>query len=148
MTEYLPNHEDRFPNCVRMELELVPVTSSGLIIQTSQIDPMQVDLVLNINFGEHQEPLERGYVTFGLKRGELRLTLTKGEVPLKNIKLGGRYQTEVEKEVDEEKELEKQAVGNVGINLGGSATSKQSDKITYKVKYQEPQVWATGEVPT
>jgi hypothetical protein len=127
-----------------MELELVPVTSSGLIIQPTQIDPMQVDLVLNINFGQYYEILEGNYVTFGLKQGELKVTLTNGEIPLKNIKLNNVFETVVEKEVDVEKGREKQVVGNLGINLGGSATGKESDKTGEKVKYKEYQVRVTG----
>jgi hypothetical protein len=129
-----------------MELELVPVSPSGLIVQTPQMTPMQVDLVFNINFGEHQEPLERGHVRFGLKRGELKVTLTNGEVPLKNIKLNDVFETVVEKEVDVEKGRESQAVGNLGINLGASGTSKESNKTTDKIKYKEYQVRATGNL--
>jgi hypothetical protein len=149
MSNLNPDNINRFPNCVRMELELKPILPKGLkgilkglkgILKGAE----QLDLVLSIRFGEHTEEIIGGKVTFGLRRGELRVNLNNGEVPLKNIKLADKFQTEIETELQEELGKEDQ----VGISLsdkpGFSASGKDTEKVSEKVKYLQYQFSTEG----
>lgn len=134
MTNSLTNSDNRFPNCLRMELRISPI---------DQEEAEHIDLILDIHFGEHQEEIHygSGNVTFGLKRGVLKIKLTKGKVPLKNIKLKNVFQTVVEKEIQEEWGRESQSGVQVELkNQGFNAGLKQAGKKSEKVNTQEYQV--------
>jgi hypothetical protein len=129
---------DRFPGCLRMDLEIQSIQSEQPF--------KQVDLVLHIRFGEHQEEIKRGTVTFGLKRGQLKVQLTNGQVPLKNYKLKNDFQTVIEKEIQAETGTGKQSgVQLVAKNPGLTASSQATTKTSDKVKYQEYQVTTRGD---
>jgi hypothetical protein len=129
-----------------VELEIKPVQSKGLLGKIQQREPEQIDLILNIHFGKHREEVSGGSVTFGLKRGELKVELTNGEVPLKNIKLKDEFQTVVEIEVQEEKASEEQVGATVAVTPGLAATWRETGKTAEKVKYQAYQVSTKGEL--
>lgn len=76
--------ENKYPDCLWMQLEIIPVQLEG-------IDTQQVDLYLSVNFNEHWEPLLGGRVKFGLKGGELRLKLENGQMPLPSRHLSGNF---------------------------------------------------------
>jgi hypothetical protein len=133
-----------------MELDISPIQPQGIVNKICLKKPEQIDLILNIYFGEHQEEIHygSGNVTFGLKRGELKIELINGEVPLKNIQLKAEFQTVVETEVQEEKGGERQigvqgALKTAGINAG----SKTAKKKSVKVKTLEYQVRTGGGTP-
>jgi hypothetical protein len=82
MTETLPtmyqiNHENRFPNCLRIQLE-------GILGESEQID-----LPVEIEFNEQWESLGSGRVKFGLKGGILRLNLENAQIPDNLLNLTG-----------------------------------------------------------
>jgi hypothetical protein len=82
MTEILPtmyqiNHENKFPNCLRIRLE-------GILVESEQID-----LPVEIEFNEQWESLRGGRVKFGLKGGILRLKLENAQIPDKLLNLTG-----------------------------------------------------------
>jgi hypothetical protein len=157
MINSLPDPENRFPNCVRMELEISPIQPQGIFNKIFNKlclkEPEQIDLILNIHFDEQQEEIHYrsgnvGNITFGLKRGELKIELIDGEVLLKNIKLKNDFQTVVETEVQEEKGGEGQigaqgALKSAGINVG----TKTAKKKSVKVKTLESQVRTGGGTP-
>ncbi|MEM9273804.1 MAG: hypothetical protein AAGA80_12675 [Cyanobacteria bacterium P01_F01_bin.143] len=125
--------DNRFPNCVRMELEIKP------------IDDDSFDLVANIRFGEHTiRTNSYGEATFGFRKGKLKVELDQGEIPLKNIKLDKRFQTEIEIEFKQQEGKEKQFGGNVGWRAGGSAASKKTKTEGQEFKYKEYQVRTEG----
>ncbi len=127
------NCENRFPNCVRMELEIKPIEEGSF------------DLVANIRFGEHTiRTRSYGEATFGLRKGKLKVDLDKGEVPLKNIKLDKEFQTEVEIKVQQEEGKEQQSGVNIGWKAGGSAGSKKASKEGQEFRYREYQVRTEG----
>ncbi len=128
-----------------MELEIKPILPK-VPIGLPQIAVEQLDLVLNIRFGEHTEEIKGGSVTFGLKRGELKVSLTNGEVPLKNIKLRDAFQTVLETEVQEESGKENQLGVTLVDKPGLSASIKEIGKTSEKVKYQRYQVSTKGEL--
>ncbi|QSJ18245.1 hypothetical protein JYQ62_05345 [Nostoc sp. UHCC 0702] len=63
-----PQPENRYPDCLYMELEAIEVQSG------------QIELPVTIRFNEQWEPLLNGRVKFGLKGGELKLKLENGEI--------------------------------------------------------------------
>lgn len=82
MPETLPTmskiyHENKFPDCLFMELE-------GIIVEYDQID-----LPITIKFNEQWESVEGGRVKFGLKGGRLKLNLENGHIPQKLRNLTG-----------------------------------------------------------
>ncbi|MEL6578655.1 MAG: hypothetical protein AAFQ14_02795 [Cyanobacteria bacterium J06621_12] len=107
--------------------------------------PRQIDLILNILFGEHREEIQGGSVTFGLRRGELRVQIIDGQIPLANIRLKNYFPIVVEKEIQEERAKGKQNRIQLGLKNSGLASSDQSiKKLTEKVKYEEHQIKIKG----
>ncbi|MBW4660305.1 MAG: hypothetical protein KME15_16645 [Drouetiella hepatica Uher 2000/2452] len=77
--DYVPHsQENRCPDCLFLYLEGVMVKSASL---------QQVELRLTINFNEQWEDLGIGRVKFGIRSGELRLSLTNGKIPYSSRKL-------------------------------------------------------------
>lgn len=133
MTNALPDCEDRFPNCLRMELAIEPIETKGFLQKIWHKKPKQIDLSLNLHFGEHEEQIESGSVSFRIKRGKLKLELTNGEVPPQNIKLKYECQTLVEIEEEEaggnETEREESAVSNLEIGINFPGTERSNKKV-------------------
>lgn len=126
--------ENRFPNCVRVELEIRP------------IDEDSFDLVADIRFGEQRIRTNKyGEVTFGLRRGRLKVELDKGKVPLRNIKLDKVFQTEVEVKVQQVEGQEKKVGGNLGFKAGASAVGTSTSSAGQEFSYKEYRVRTEGE---
>jgi hypothetical protein len=94
MPETLPtisqiHHENKFPDCLCMQLE-------GIIVESEQID-----LPIMIEFNEQWESLLGGRVKFGLKGGTLKLKLENSQIPQKLRNLTGL------KELKEREAIEK-----------------------------------------
>lgn len=126
-----------------MELEISPIPREKIIDRILQREPEQLDLILNIHFGEHQEEIHygSGNVTFGIKRGELTIKLTNAEIPLKNIKLEDKFQIVVETELQEERGGEIQTGVQVVLkNPGVTASKRIGNKKLEKIKNKEYQV--------
>jgi hypothetical protein len=82
MPETLPtifqlHHENKFPDCLCMQLE-------GILVESEQID-----LPITIEFNEQWESLLGGRVKFGLKGGTLRFNLENGQISDKLRNLTG-----------------------------------------------------------
>lgn len=71
------HHENKFPDCLCMELEAIIVESD------------RIELPIAIEFNEQCESLLSGRVKFGLKGGTLRLKLKNGHIPQKLLNLTG-----------------------------------------------------------
>lgn len=150
MANPIPKNENKFPDCIRMELEIVRVEPENFA--------RQIDLVLNILFGEHQEEIRGGSVTFGLRRGELRVQITDGQVPLSNIKLKNDLPIVVEKKIQEERTKGKQnrvqlGLKNSGLVSSGQSTRRLTETLTYnthqiKIKVTEENLIWLFEVKT
>ncbi|GET42036.1 pentapeptide repeat-containing protein [Microseira wollei] len=63
--------ENKYPDCLSMKLEAIPVT-----------DQQELDLYLTLEFNQQWESLLGGRVKFGLKGGELKLKSEGGEFSL------------------------------------------------------------------
>ena len=77
-------HHNKYPDCLWMQLEAVPVQKGATDIQ-------HLDLYLSINFNEHWQPLLGGRVKFGLQGGRLKLKLENCEIPLASRQLVGDF---------------------------------------------------------
>lgn len=87
MPETLPtmsqvHHENKFPDCLCMQLE-------GILVESEQID-----LPITIEFNEQWESLLSGRVKFGLKGGTLNLKLENAQIPDKLRNLTGLKELE------------------------------------------------------
>ncbi|MCC3408061.1 MAG: pentapeptide repeat-containing protein [Microcoleus sp. PH2017_10_PVI_O_A] len=76
---------NKYPDCLWMQLEAIPVPS--VAAQTQQLD-----IHLSLNFNEHWEPLLGGRVRFGLQGGTLKLNLENCEIPVASRQLVGDFQ--------------------------------------------------------
>ncbi|MBK1987800.1 hypothetical protein A0J48_009660 [Sphaerospermopsis aphanizomenoides BCCUSP55] len=74
-----PQHENRYPDCLYMELQAIPV------------NPDQIDLPVTMHFNEQWEPLLNGRVKFGVKGGQLKLKLKNCKIPYDSHELTGRF---------------------------------------------------------
>ncbi|WP_287254805.1 tetratricopeptide repeat protein [Moorena sp. SIO4E2] len=86
--------ENKFPDCVTMDLKVKPV-STGIFSSRKR---KQLKLYLTIQFNEQWVQMPLGRVRFGLKGGELRLRLKNGKIPLEARNLSGSFDPDVEKE--------------------------------------------------
>ena len=87
-----PEPENKYPDCLYMELEGIPVqpdSQEHLAFWTTSTPRQQIDLHLTIHFNEQWESLDKGRVKFGLKGGELRLKLANSEIPHESRELVG-----------------------------------------------------------
>ncbi|MBE9186234.1 pentapeptide repeat-containing protein [Microcoleus sp. LEGE 07076] len=75
---------NKYPDCLWMQLEAIPVLSVGTQTQ-------QLDIHLSLNFNEHWEPLLGGRVKFGLQGGTLKLNLENCEIPVASRQLVGDF---------------------------------------------------------
>jgi len=82
-------HENRYPDCLWMKLEAIPVQSQ------------QLDLPVTIKFNEQWEPLLKGRVKFGLKGGKLRLRLKNAQIYYNCRHLTGSVALSIENESGE-----------------------------------------------
>jgi len=124
---------NNFPDCVFVKLHSLPQVAS----QT----PGEVELHLTIRFGEQTIKLPSGdQVCFGLKRGELKLKLSKGKMPLERMGLTAPFQVkfEVEEQYQEGSGREASLSKELGVKLTGSSSSAD------KVQYQLYQAWTRG----
>ncbi len=91
-TQPQPEPENKYPDCLYMELEGIPVQSDSqehLAFWTTSTPRQQIDLHLTVHFNEQWELLDQGRVKFGLKGGELRLKLANSEISHESRELVG-----------------------------------------------------------
>lgn len=147
-----PKPLDRFPSCVSIRLHSTPVpqdeSSKSILISTpsQQAVVSEADLSLTIRFGEQEIKVPGGQVWFGLKRGQLRLKLENGRIPLEKVDLIAPLELAVEVEDQQESgtsgELNLSLTGAVqpdpsvtvgGAGVKGGFTNKKSTKLKHKV---------------
>lgn len=143
---------DRFPSCVSIRLHSTPVpheeSSRSVLISTTPQQPvvLETDLSLTIRFGEQEIKVPGGQVWFGLKRGQLRLKLENGRIPLEKVALIAPLELAIEVEDQQESgasgELNLSLTGvfqpdpaamGSGVGVKGGFTSKKGTKVKHKV---------------
>lgn len=89
---FQPEPENKFPDCLYIKLEGIPVQSGSLedfdVWQASTETP-QIDLCVTLKFNEQWENLKGGRIKFGLRGGELKLKLENSEIPDEACYLAG-----------------------------------------------------------
>ena len=114
---------------VRLE-SLFKIKRNHLVIQQRQ-----ADLHLTIRFGEQEIPLpnQQGRVVFGLRKGELRLKISQGRIPLETMGLTAPFQREIAVEQQDQEGIGGEASfsKDPGFKLTGS--SSIADKVQYKL---------------
>jgi hypothetical protein len=144
---HLPSPEHKCPDCFLMDLDLVPLLPKSkqdeipALAPNSalQNQPKQVDVYLNIQFGEHQELLRGGYVRFGLRGGELKMTLEGCEMPLSNRTVFDALETTVLRERSMTTGREDKSGIKASFNEGKSGVEtnfEQAKKIGTADKFQ------------
>lgn len=122
-----------FPDCVFVKLHSQPQA-------TSQIS-REVELHLTIRFGEQTIQLPHGgQVVFGLKRGELKLKLAHGRMPLERMGLTAPFQIDIEVEEQFQEGTGKEASLSKDMSIKLTGSSSSTDKVQYKIY----QVWTKG----
>jgi hypothetical protein len=121
-----------------MKLEGIPVnpdSQDSLRFWQILSQRQQINLHLTINFNEQWESLQEGHIKFGLKGGELRLTLENSEVPYESRELSGAFELSIPIEREEPKGSSDQkgqesATPTVNSSLNGSQTKSHSPVST------------------
>jgi hypothetical protein len=91
-TKPQPEPENKFPDCLYMELTGVPVQPDSpehLEFLTVSTRKPKIELHLTLHFNEQWATLAQGRIKFGLKGGELRLKLKNSEIPYEARQLVG-----------------------------------------------------------
>ena len=122
----LPNHENRFKNGLRMEIETRKVRRQK-----------KLEIIASIRFGVEQVSIRYGKAEFGIKKAKLRVNLTGGQVPLENINLKTKLETEEDITLQQETTQQNNIRSNIGwknpeINAGCTTINK--DKKKYVIK--------------
>jgi len=114
---------------VRLE-SLFKIKRNYLVIQQRQ-----ADLHLTIRFGKQEIllPNQQGRVVFGLKKGELKLKISQGRIPLETMGLTAPFQKEIAVEQQDQEGIGGEASFSKepGFKLTGS--SSIADKVQYKL---------------
>jgi len=122
-----PEPLNQFPDCVSMKLHSQ--------FQSVLPLPEEADLHLTIRFGEQKIPLpnQQGQVVFGLKKGELRLKISQGRIPLETMGLTVPFQREIAVEQQDQEGIGGEASfsKDPGFKLTGSRSI--ADKVQYKL---------------
>ena len=136
---------NRFPDSVFVKLHSIPtqyeVRTSSVVVPaiSSSTSNKSIELTLTIRFGDQRMKVPGGSVWFGLKRGELKLNLENGKIPLETQELTRPYELEIEVIEREEKgeEIEFHATATSGVDIGGNQkniknTSVQKTRMIYQ----------------
>ena len=143
---------NRFPSCVSVELEGVPVQRDKQFLnrlitfdlKPSSTENKRLDVLLTIRFGEETIDVPGGKITFGLRRGELKLKLFNCEMPLKSVKLASPFEIHTEASIQKEQEFGREGNASLSVKSSISATVKALDNTTTKFSRKTYKVHSIG----
>ncbi|WP_139240688.1 hypothetical protein [Geitlerinema sp. PCC 9228] len=139
-----PEPENKCSDCLFMRLTGTPVRS---------LWPWQklIELNLTLAFGEQSQKLPAGEVSFGIKAGELRLTLKNGFIPYRKRELNNDiFELSIPKERQTSKSGKKKgsvkaSAANSGELKGETIASREDITETKdKFKFRSPQITTKG----
>lgn len=141
---------NRFPDCVFVKLHCAPVATESaaatVIITTgtrsSLDDP--IELQLTIRFGTQEIKVPGGQVWFGLRRGELKLKIENGRIPIETTGLSALFKTFVPKEIQKRGGSEQEGSLTIAVASGFGTKAKTVSETTTKVMIEESQVSTRG----
>jgi len=91
-TKPQPEPENKYPGCLYLKLEGIPVQpedQDAFTLWHTSTQHQQINLYLTIKFDEQWHTIKNGRIKFGLKGGELRLKLENSEIPYEDRELSG-----------------------------------------------------------
>jgi len=145
-----PDRENRCPDCFYMELEVVPVQPQRVLrlFPPKRIKMNKHDLYLTINFSEQWEQLSGGRIKFGLRAGELRLTLENAKISYES-RLNDPFELSLEKEIQKQEGYKTNRVAEGswdGSKTGAKAnfSTEQTEGSTDKFHLEVHQVETKG----
>jgi len=137
--------ENRFPDCILMKLHSTPAQAEestnpfppSPLSVSNPSRPDLVDLKVTIRFGQEEIKIKRleqfGRAWFSLRRGELKLTLKTGKIPLEKMGLTASFQIEYELEEQREEGMESGSTIGVSSSIATKGISRESSKVKSKV---------------
>jgi hypothetical protein len=147
--------DNKFPNCVYLKLN-GQLSSQSLRRRDKQLfSSIQnvknysdydkiLDLKLTIRFGREQIKVAGGSIWFGLNRGELRLKLFNGVIPIEQQGLTTPLENEITLEIQQENANELMGGTSNTTNIGFTANAKTTNKTTSKATYKAYSVSTAG----
>ncbi|OLT61704.1 tetratricopeptide repeat protein [Moorena bouillonii] len=141
--------ENKFPDCLTMELKVEPVSTG--IFSSSKIK--QLKLYLTIQFNEQWLQMPFGRVRFGLKGGELRLRLKNGKIPWEARNFSASFDPDVEKERKQQESKENHSKVEASWNknkpgVKGNHGQKNTEGTTDEFQFIDPQITTKGSEET
>lgn len=132
-----PEPENKFPDCLYMKLEGIPIQPDSLdYLDSWQVstETRQIDLHLTINFNEQWELLPGGRIKFGLKGGELRVKLENSEIPFESRELAGSWELSVptakkKSQIPQDKKSREIRANNLNASVNGSQIKAKESAI-------------------
>ncbi len=146
-------YENKFPDCLFVKLHGDPIRqakqsiSSLLLTSISQKKSklkQHIELQLTIRFGEHQFKVKGGSISFGLRKGCLKLNIVNGKIPLETIGITPPFRTFFEMELQQEKSRENEGSGGVSVTQALNIKAKTTGKEAKKFKKEVYQVYTKG----
>ena len=158
-----PEPENKCPDCLFMQLTGEPLDSKQWFQQQRVLE--KIELKITLNFNEQWQELPKGRVKFGIRGGELRLTLTNGKIPYPDRKWNKKFdpsiprkrQTKISQKEKGSGKASASSSGDVKAELTGDSENisetidtfpVSTAQVTTKGSEEEP-VWAfealTGE---
>jgi hypothetical protein len=112
----------------------------------------QIELYVTLNFNEQWEELPAGRIKFGIRAGELRLTLENGRIPYKNREWNDTFNLSILKERQTREAEKKKGSGKASAASGGEfkfkvetkASSENTEETTDKFQFSVAQVTTKG----
>jgi hypothetical protein len=129
-----PEYENIFCNLVFVKLILEPKINAQKQEKEPQLSmsssPLEVTIELTIRFGLQEIEFPWGTISFGLRRGKLKMKLENGKMPIE--KMGKDFVTPYQIEVVREVQNEKGYKGTVSEKPSAEASYKTTEKETCK----------------
>jgi hypothetical protein len=131
---------NRYPDCVFLKLngsyQWHSLCEDSRHLKSSSLEKEEVrsdyddiiHLKLSIRFGGQQIKVRRGHICFGLRRGELKLRIVNGTIPIENQCLTAPFENEIALEIQDDKGIETEG----GLSVGITAKAKDTRKISLK----------------
>ena len=139
--------ENKCPDCVFMKLAgESSVETRQWLLQRVQ----QIELYVTLNFNEQWEELPAGRIKFGIRRGELRLTLENGRIPYENREWNDTFDLSISKERQTREAEKKKGSGKASAASGGelkaekTASLENTAETTDKFQFSVAQVTTKG----
>jgi hypothetical protein len=138
--------ENKCPDCVFMKFAGKPVEER----QWGQRVLEQIELYVTLNFNEQWEKLPGGRIKFGIRAGELRLTLKNGKIPYENREWNDTFDLSISKERQTREAEKKKGSGKASAASGGelkaetTASLENTAETTDKFQFSVAQVTTKG----